>query len=67
MKLKSTVSQLCLALPFVLTGQALAEGKLTVYCSVQNTTCEKMVQTFSKNTTLKQSLFVIAPAQHWQN
>ncbi|NNH93853.1 hypothetical protein C2804_00485 [Pasteurella multocida] len=48
MKLKSAVSQLCLALPFVLAGQALAEGKLTVYCSVQNTTCEKMVQTFSK-------------------
>ncbi len=30
MKLKSTVSQLCLALPFVLAGQALAERK--TYC-----------------------------------
>ncbi|MGC6405106.1 ABC transporter substrate-binding protein [Bisgaard Taxon 45] len=48
MKLKSTVAKLCLAFPFLMTGQALAEGKLTVYCSVQNTTCEKMVQTFAK-------------------
>ncbi|MGC7560979.1 ABC transporter substrate-binding protein [Pasteurella sp. PK-2025] len=48
MKLKSALTALCLALPFTFSNQAAAEGKLTVYCSVQNTTCEKMVQTFGK-------------------
>ncbi|MGC7589450.1 ABC transporter substrate-binding protein [Bisgaard Taxon 46] len=48
MKFKSKLTALCLSLPFALSTNALAEGKLTVYCSVQNTTCEKMVQTFGK-------------------
>ena len=30
------------------TSQAQAEGKLTVYCSVQNVVCEKVTQAFSK-------------------
>ncbi|WP_439287274.1 ABC transporter substrate-binding protein [Lonepinella sp. BR2357] len=29
-------------------SHAYAEGKLTVYCSVQNTTCEKVTQAFAK-------------------
>ncbi|HDR1021980.1 TPA: ABC transporter substrate-binding protein [Pasteurella multocida] len=48
MKFKSKLTALCLSLPFALSTNAIAEGKLTVYCSVQNTTCEKMVQTFGK-------------------
>lgn len=30
------------------SSQVAAEGKLTVYCSVQNEVCEKMAQTFGK-------------------
>ncbi|MDU7945714.1 MAG: hypothetical protein E7J27_06165, partial [Haemophilus parainfluenzae] len=30
------------------TSHAQAEGKLTVYCSVQNVLCEKVTQAFSK-------------------
>ena len=30
------------------TSHAQAEGKLTVYCSVQNVVCEKVTQAFSK-------------------
>ncbi|VEI57340.1 bacterial extracellular solute-binding, family 1 protein [Pasteurella multocida] len=48
MKFKSKLTALCLAIPFALSTKIMAEGKLTVYCSVQNTTCEKIVQTFGK-------------------
>lgn len=44
--LKSLVAGLFLALPFVNVAQA--EGRLTVYCSVQNEICEKMTQAFAK-------------------
>ncbi|MFD1805458.1 ABC transporter substrate-binding protein [Pasteurella oralis] len=48
MKIATKLTALGLALPILLSNHASAEGKLTVYCSVQNTTCEKMIQTFSK-------------------
>ena len=35
-------------LTFAATDKAWAEGKLTVYCSVQNNTCEKMTQIFAQ-------------------
>ncbi|MDO5053784.1 MAG: ABC transporter substrate-binding protein [Pasteurella oralis] len=48
MKIATKLTALGLTLPILLSNHASAEGKLTVYCSVQNTTCEKMIQTFSK-------------------
>ena len=33
---------------FAYTSHAQAEGKLTVYCSVQNVVCEKLLKPFSK-------------------
>ncbi|MGY4676200.1 ABC transporter substrate-binding protein [Pasteurella sp. P03HT] len=48
MKISFKLSALGLALPLLFSPNSLAEGKLTVYCSVQHTTCEKMVQTFSQ-------------------
>lgn len=44
LKLTALSALIGLALPF--TSQAA--GKLTVYCSTQNTTCEKVTQAFSK-------------------
>ena len=35
-------------LTFAATDKAWAEGKLTIYCSVQNNTCEKMTQIFAQ-------------------
>ena len=50
MKLKTLpiLTALCLTSPLWSAGTAQAEGKLTVYCSVQNTTCEKMIQVFAQ-------------------
>lgn len=50
MKLKTLpiLTALCFSAPLLLSATAQAQGKLTVYCSVQNTTCEKMIQAFSK-------------------
>ncbi|OOF49494.1 hypothetical protein BKK52_02995 [Rodentibacter trehalosifermentans] len=39
---------LCALLGFSLPKHAEAQGKLVIYCSVQNTTCEKVSQAFSK-------------------
>ena len=44
--LKLTALSTLAALAF--TSHAQAEGKLTVYCSVQNVVCEKVTQAFSK-------------------
>ena len=50
MKLKTLpiLTALCLTSPLWSAGTVQAEGKLTVYCSVQNTTCEKMIQAFAQ-------------------
>lgn len=42
------LTALCTLLDFTLPNHAKAQGKLVVYCSVQNTTCEKVSQAFSK-------------------
>lgn len=42
------LTALCGLLGLGLSNNTQAEGKLTVYCSVQNTTCEKVTQAFSK-------------------
>ena len=42
------LSALCGLLGLGLSQTAQAEGKLTIYCSVQNTTCEKITQAFGK-------------------
>ncbi|WP_439234704.1 ABC transporter substrate-binding protein [Lonepinella koalarum] len=42
------ITALCGILGTLFSLNAFADGKLTVYCSVQNTTCEKVTQTFSK-------------------
>ncbi|MGX2951070.1 ABC transporter substrate-binding protein [Ursidibacter sp. B-7004-1] len=47
-KLKSLVASLCLASPLFATSNANAEGKLTVYCTVQNNVCENMTKKFSQ-------------------
>ena len=44
--LKLTALSVLTALAY--TSHAQAEGKLTVYCSVQNVVCEKVTQAFSK-------------------
>lgn len=47
--LKKRVSLLSACLAFTsLANNAQAEGKLTIYCSAQNATCEKITQTFAK-------------------
>lgn len=48
--LKNTfkLTALCSLLGLSLSNSAEAEGKLVVYCSVQNTTCEKVTQAFGK-------------------
>lgn len=48
--LKNTfkLTALCGLLGFNLANQAQAQGKLVVYCSVQNTTCEKVTKAFSQ-------------------
>lgn len=48
--LKNTLkfTALCTLLGFSLPNHAETQGKLVVYCSVQNTTCEKVSQAFSK-------------------
>lgn len=48
MKLKSVLTALSLASPLLFSTELQAEGKLTVYCSAQQTTCEKMVQRFGE-------------------
>ena len=50
MKLKTAFfsTALSLSAALLLPSEVDAAGKLTVYCSVQNTTCEKMIQTFAK-------------------
>lgn len=50
LNLKNTfkLTALCGLLGFGLSNYAVAEGKLTVYCSTQNSTCEKVTQAFSK-------------------
>ncbi|QIM68689.1 ABC transporter substrate-binding protein [Basfia succiniciproducens] len=49
--IKST-ALLC-GLSLFLPSGAQAEGKLNIYCSVQNTTCEKVAQAFSKKYNVK--------------
>lgn len=46
--LSKIFTALCLGVPFLTPAQAQAEGKLTIYCSVQSTTCEKLSQAFSQ-------------------
>lgn len=46
-KFKTLFSTLFLAAPLLLPHTAQAEGKLTVYCSVQNNVCEDMMKKFS--------------------
>lgn len=48
MKLTAILSALCLVSPLFFAPNVQAEGKLTVYCSAQHDTCEKMVQAFGK-------------------
>lgn len=48
MKLKSLISAFCLAYPLLLSAPAQAAGKLTVYCTVQNTVCEDITKQFSQ-------------------
>lgn len=48
LKTSLKLSALCGLLGLGLSQIAQAEGKLTVYCSVQNTTCEKITQAFGK-------------------
>lgn len=47
-KLKSLVTALSVASPFFLSQAAHAEGKLTVYCTVQNAVCETMTKKFAE-------------------
>lgn len=49
--LKSTA--LCLFFSLSLPITALAEGKLNIYCSVQNTACEKISQAFGEKYNVK--------------
>ncbi|MXN88532.1 ABC transporter substrate-binding protein [Pasteurella canis] len=49
MKTSSKLTALGLTLLSFFSHNAIAEKKLTVYCSVQHATCEKMVQRFSEN------------------
>ncbi|OOF52116.1 hypothetical protein BKK54_00395 [Rodentibacter genomosp. 1] len=42
------LTALCTLLNIGLPNTAKAQGKLVVYCTVQNTTCEKVTQAFSK-------------------
>ena len=48
--LKTTLktTALCLLPMLFYTQNAQAEGKLTVYCSVQNVTCEKVTKRFAE-------------------
>ncbi|POY42853.1 ABC transporter substrate-binding protein, partial [Avibacterium endocarditidis] len=46
--LSKIYTALCLGSATLLSNAVHAEGKLTIYCSVQSTTCEKITQTFSK-------------------
>ncbi len=48
--LKTTLklTALCSLLGIISPQSALAQGKLSVYCSVQNTVCEKVTQAFAK-------------------
>ncbi len=48
MKLMPFLTALCATTPLLWANTAQAEGRLTVYCSAQHATCEKIVQTFSK-------------------
>ena len=48
LKTSLKLSALCGLLGLGLSQTAQAEGKLTVYCSVQNTTCEKITQACGK-------------------
>ena len=48
---KSTISLSLSAVLFsgiFFTSSAIAEGRLVVYCSAQNSVCEKQVQSFAK-------------------
>lgn len=47
-KLKSLLASLCLASPLFATANAQAEGKLTVYCTVQNAVCETITKKFAE-------------------
>ncbi|WP_386685826.1 ABC transporter substrate-binding protein [Lonepinella sp. MS14437] len=42
------ITALCGLLTVLFSPNAIAEGKLTVYCSVQNVTCEKVTQHFAE-------------------
>ncbi|QIW16143.1 hypothetical protein A4G20_07270 [Pasteurellaceae bacterium RH1A] len=45
---KILLSALCLASPLLFSQPAQAQGRLTVYCTVQNVTCETMTKVFSQ-------------------
>lgn len=47
-KLTSLLTACCLASPLFFANTAQAEGKLTVYCTVQNKVCENMTKKFSQ-------------------
>lgn len=46
--LSKIFTALCLGIGFLTPNLSKAEGKLTIYCSVQNVTCEKISQVFSE-------------------
>ncbi|CDF99898.1 ABC transporter substrate-binding protein [Avibacterium paragallinarum] len=52
-KLNKILTALCFGIPLLSPSLAKAEGKLTVYCSVQHTTCEKITQAFSKKYNIR--------------
>lgn len=47
-KFHTLLSALGLVSSLFISSNARAEGKLTIYCSAQNATCEKITQTFAK-------------------
>lgn len=47
-KFHTLLSVLGLVSSLFISSNARAEGKLTIYCSAQNATCEKITQTFAK-------------------
>ncbi len=54
MKIKAKLTLLSLVASGLLTANtAVAEGRLTVYCSARNTVCEHQVKTFSKKFDVK--------------
>lgn len=47
-KLKSAIASFCFASPLFFANNVQAEGRLTVYCSVQNEVCEDLTKQFSQ-------------------